>query len=324
MHARTLPFFLVTLALVGAATVMATESASARRTVAITIDDLPYTGRSSDLETARQNTERILAALVAHDVPASGFVTGKSVLRPGETDERLDLLRDWRAAGMDLENHGFDHVDYVSTSIPGYLDEVAQGMVFPQRVMAETGGRVRWFRAPYNHSSPDREKRAALLSWLADRDLGLAPFTVEHADYAWDRVYEDAREREDLETLERISREYLDHLDRAFAFAEELSRDSFGREIPQVFLIHANAIHAEHLDAMLTRLEDHGYRFVSLQRVMSDPAYTSKDAYLGPQGISWLHRWRIAMGKSDRLRDEPDPPGWVLKAWKRLSSGSGN
>jgi len=320
MPANPLSVLVVTLAIMIPAAVIPAGTVRPPRTVAITIDDLPYAGQPSDLETVRQDTERILAALVAHDVPASGFVTGKSVLRPGETDERLDLLRDWRAAGMDLENHGFDHVDYVSTSIPAYHDEVAQGMVFPQRVMAETGGRVRWFRAAYNHSSPDRKKRAALVSWLADRDLGLAPFTVDHADYAWNRVYADALEREDRETLSRISREYLDHLDRAFAFAEELSGDTFGREIPQVFLIHANAIQAEHLDALLARLEERGYRFVSLQKAAGDPAYTSKDGYVGPQGLSWLHRWRIAMGKPDRLRDEPDLPGWVLEAWRSLSS----
>jgi peptidoglycan/xylan/chitin deacetylase (PgdA/CDA1 family) len=323
MPANPLSVLPITLAILIPAAAVPAETVRPPRTVAITIDDLPYAGGQADLETLRRDTRRILAALVAHDVPASGFVTGKDVLRPGETDERLDLLRDWRAAGMDLENHGFDHVDYVSASIPAYLDEVAQGMVFPQRLMAETGGRVRWFRAPYNHCSPDRRKRAALVSWLADRDLRLAPFTVEHADYAWNRVYTDALQRRDQETLAVISREYLDHLDRAFAFAEELSRDTFGREIPQVFLIHANAIHAEHLDAMLARLEERGYRFVSLQKAVADPAYASEDAYLGPLGISWLHRWRVAMGKPDRLRDEPDPPRWVLEAWKKLSSEPG-
>lgn len=293
----------------------AAEEAGPDRTVAITIDDLPYVAGPDGIEAARDATRRILDALARHDVPASGFVTGRHVLRDGETDARLDLLRAWRDAGMRLENHGFDHLDYVHTTVPAYLDEVAEGMVFPSRILAESGDRVRWFRAPYNHASPTADKRDALRAWLEARDLGLAPFTVEHADYLWNRVYLDARERGDRDTLDRIATGYLDHLDRAFAFFEDLSRETFGREIPQVFLIHANAIHAEHLDAMLRRLEDRGYRFVSLERATGDPAYASPDGYLGPHGLSWLHRWRIALGLPDRLRDEPDPPRWVLDAW---------
>lgn len=298
-----------------AAGTIRTEDAVPDRTVAVTFDDLPYVGGPDSLAAAREATGKILAALSRQRVPASGFVTGRHVLREGETDARLDMLRAWRDAGMRLENHGFDHLDYVDASIPAYQDEIAAGMVFPQRVAEETGGRVRWFRAPFNHASPDREKREALGAWLDARGLDLAPFTVEHADYVWNRAYVDAVERGDRATLDRIAAEYLDHLDAAFSFAEDLSRQTFGREIPQVFLIHANAIHARHLDAMLTRLRARGYRFVSLEEATSDPAYASEDGYLGPRGISWLHRWRIARGLPDRLREEPDPPRWVLDAW---------
>ena len=35
-------------------------------------------------------------------------------------------------------------------------------------------------------------------------------------------------------------------------------------------------------------------------------------------GLSWFHRWRRALGLPNRLRDEPDPPRWVLERYDAL------
>jgi hypothetical protein len=58
-----------------------------------------------------------------------------------------------------------------------------------------------------------------------------------------------------------------------------------------------------------------GYRFVSLEEALRDPAYTSTDRFTGGAGISWLHRWALTRGGTSRvLPDEPRTPDWVLKA----------
>lgn len=101
---------------------------------------------------------------------------------------------------------------------------------------------------------------------------------------------------------------YLDHLDVAFEVAEALSRETFGREIAQVLLTHANAINAACLDRILGRLAARGYRFITLEETMRDVAYGTKNGYEGDYGVSWLHRWRAGLGLESRLRDEPDPP----------------
>lgn len=290
------------------------------RLVAVTIDDLPYTGGAQRLPEAADATDRILAALAHHRVPAAAFVTGSNVLVAGEVDARLDLLRRWRDAGHRLENHSCAHQPFHRTEVDAYLDDVVCGNVLPALLMAERGAAVRFFRAPMNSTGPTAAARAALDTFLTSRGLLLAPFTVEHADYAVNALYVDALARGDTAQARRLGVAYLAQLDSAFTFAERLSRETFGREFPQVFLIHANRLNADYLGAMLDHLAARGYRFVGLGDAVADPVYQTPDPYVGPYGISWLHRWRRALGLPKRQADEPDYPRWLYDAYERLGA----
>ena len=115
-----------------------------------------------------------------------------------------------------------------------------------------------------------------------------------------------------------MGRAYLAQLDSAFAFAERLSDETFGREVPQVFLLHANRINADYLGAMLERLAGRGYTFVTLAEAVRDPAFSTADEYTRKWGVSWLHRWRVGLGLPSALRDEPEPPGWVFEVHEAL------
>ena len=187
--------------------------------------------------------------------------------------------------------------------------------------MGETGGRVTYYRHPFNHTGTSLEAKYAFEEFLGIRRLKLAPFTVEHADYAFNALYTKARQRGDSSGQARIGEAYLAQLDTAFDFAEGISQDTFGRRIPQIFLIHANDINADYLDRMLARLSERGYRFVSLDEAMRDPAYAGKEEYVGATGISWFHRWRMSLAKADRSRIEPDPPRWIIDGYRELQRG---
>lgn len=292
----------------------------ADRTVAITIDDLPYVGGPQELAAARNATEGILAALDEARAPARGFVTGSRVVVEGQVDERIALLRRWRSAGVRLENHSWSHSSFETTPFTAYTEDVARGGVFPDLVMRAASDSVTFYRHPFNHTGPDETAKRRFEAWLSARGLRLTPFTVEHADYLFNSLYVDAGARGDAELAARIEQAYLDQLDAAFTFAEELSRETFGREIPQIFLIHANTLNGEVLGAMLARLSERGYRFVTLEDALSDPAYLTEDVYVGPYGISWLHRWRHGLGLPNRLIDEPEPPEWVMEGYRALSA----
>src|SRR4029079_849913 len=96
---------------------------------------------------------------------------------------------------------------------------------------------------------------------------------------------------------------YLEYTDRMVEWFETLAREDFGRDIPQILLIHANDLHADALYALLSRLERRGYRWVTLDEAMKDAAYRTPDRFVGTFGPSWLHRWRVAKHLPPRLKD---------------------
>jgi peptidoglycan/xylan/chitin deacetylase (PgdA/CDA1 family) len=288
-----------------------------RRSVVLTFDDLPLVP-PADLAATQRVTEALLCVLREHRAPAAGFVNEEKVQIPGEIDERIALLEHWLDAGAVLGNHTYSHSNLRETPLAAYEDDVIHGEVITRRLLAGRGISPLYFRYPYTNTGPTKEVKESFEAFLLSRGYTNAPFTVEHADYIYNLLWLDARARGDAEGALRVRQAYLEHLDRAFAFFEELARDSFGREIPQILLIHANEINADCLDEMLERLEARGYAFVSLEDALLDPAYGTPDEYVGRNGPSWLHRWRVSLGLPSRLRDEPDPPDWALQAYQGL------
>jgi hypothetical protein len=88
-----------------------------------------------------------------------------------------------------------------------------------------------------------------------------------------------------------------------------------GREIPQVLLIHASQMNADLMPDLLAMFRRRGYRFVSLDEALADPAYRLPDRYVGKGGFSWIHRWASTQGMP--MKGEPDPPKWVLDGWTK-------
>jgi peptidoglycan/xylan/chitin deacetylase (PgdA/CDA1 family) len=292
------------------------EGARAGREVALTFDDLPWADDEVPLDSVADRTARLLAALRRHGAPGVAFVIGGRVLGEGDAGRRLDLLRDWRDAGVELGNHSWSHLALQKVPLERYEMDVLRGDSIPRLLMGEVGRVPRYFRPPFNQTGPTRAVRDSFVVFLARHGYALAPFTVEDVDYAFDDLYRAAAG--DTARQGRIGRAYLAHFDTAMAFAEELAHETFGRDIPQVLLLHADDLNALYLGRLLDRLLARGYRFVTLAAALDDTAYATPDGYVGPYGISWLHRWRLALGLPNRLREEPDPPGWVLRDYRAL------
>jgi len=84
--------------------------------------------------------------------------------------------------------------------------------------------------------------------------------------------------------------------------------------VPQVLLLHANVLNADHFGALADMMTRRGYRFVALDRALADPAYDSEDRYTGPSGITWLHRWALTQGKRGAFfAGEPTVPEAIAK-----------
>jgi peptidoglycan/xylan/chitin deacetylase (PgdA/CDA1 family) len=309
---------LATLALLPAARPL--RAAPASRQVAITIDDLPGVVRDGKLGDLQQVNRAIVEALKAAGVPGVGFVNEHRLNVAGERDGRAGLLETWLDGGMTLGNHGYKHRGFTATPIAVYQDDVLRGEVLTRALMEARGQNLTWFRHPFTQTGPTAEARQAFERFLHERGYRIAPVTIEHADWTFAAVFEKARVDGDQKLADRVRASYLEHFEACCKWYESLSRDLFGREIPQVYLGHVNRLNAERLPALLASFRKRGYRFVSLETALADPAYATPDRYVGPVGPSWLHRWAIALGKQPRMNEDPDPPPDILAISKAMSS----
>jgi peptidoglycan/xylan/chitin deacetylase (PgdA/CDA1 family) len=289
----------------------------------VTIDDLPGAsgaGRPLTLADLRDINRRMLQALRAARVPAIGFVNEGKLHVQGERDQRTAILLDWLDAGMTLGNHTFRHKGLSNTPLSEYQDDVLRGEVITRAILDLRQQSLVWFRHPYTHTGPTAEIKQAFQAFLAQHGYKAAPFTIEHADFAFAALYADALASNDAANARAISRAYLEHLDRMCAFYEELARDTFGREIPQILLTHVNRLNADVLPELLARISRRGYRFVTLEDALADDAYRTPDLYVGTNGPSWLHRFRVARKLRDRLPDEPDMPRDLAERYRALTT----
>ncbi|HYV20193.1 MAG TPA: polysaccharide deacetylase family protein [Verrucomicrobiae bacterium] len=283
--------------------------------LALTFDDLPGADTSSPLEELRDQNRRMLDALRQAGATATGFVNEGRLQKDGERDARIALLAAWLDAGCDLGNHTEAHLGLTTTPLREYEDGVVRGEAVTRALLAARGRKPEYFRHPFTQTGPTPEIKDAFETFLRDRGYTIAPFTIEAADYLFASLDEDARRKGDQEVSARIRAAYLAHNEVMFDWFAKLARDEFGHDIPHVLLAHVNRLNADLLSDLLARLRARGWTFVPLREALADPAYATPDRYVGKNGPSWLHRWSLALGKPMRLRDEPDPPQWILDAY---------
>lgn len=285
------------------------------RTIAVTIDDLPTVSAIDTTIASRQAlTDSLLAALTRHTVPAIGFVNERKLgPRAVPAPSEVALLRRWVTAGMELGNHTWSHKGMHNVPLDEYLADVAMG---DSVTISLTGPRpIRYFRHPFLHAGRDRVARDSLLRFLSTRGYAIAPVTIDNSDYIFAAAYARRMTAGDRVTADSIASEYLSYMERVVAYYEQQSTALLGRELPQILLLHANALNARTFDALAAMMKRRGYRFVSLGEALRDEAYLRPDGYFGPAGISWIHRWAIAEGrKGGFFAGEPEVPAWIERA----------
>ena len=294
-----------------------TAAPATGRRVAITFDDLPTVSVAGDgLAADRAMTEELLAAIRESGAPAIGFVNEGKLAPAGgpPEDARIALLERWLEAGLDLGNHTYSHPDLHRIPLEDFEKEVARGDEITRRLLAARQWRPRYFRHPFLHTGRDLATKAGLEKFLAARGYAVAPVTHDNSDWIFARGYAGAARRGDRALADRIAAAYVPYMEAKFDYFERQSRRLFGREIPQVLLLHANSLNADTFGALAAMMRRRGYSFVTLDEALADEAYRSADSYTGAAGITWLHRWALTRGGKDLvLPDEPRSPEFVLE-----------
>ena len=286
------------------------------RAVAFTIDDLPTASvLGEEIDRAQRTTAALLAALTRQKIPAIGFVNERKLGRDGVAEpERVALLQRWLDAGLDLGNHSYGHIDFHRVSVDAFKEEIVKGEPVTRGLLTAAGRRLAFFRHPFLHTGTSPEARRSLDAFLQERGYTVAPVTIDNYDYIFAAAYDRTVQRDDRAEASKIEAAYLDYMESIVAYYEQQSIAIVGREIPQTLLLHAHALNGATLDRFADRLRQRGYRFITLAEALKDPAYSSRDEYYGPAGISWFHRWALTAGKRGIFAGEPVVPDWIQKA----------
>jgi peptidoglycan/xylan/chitin deacetylase (PgdA/CDA1 family) len=249
-------------------------------------------------------TDKLLSVIGKHQVPVVGFVNESLLYVRGETDERIEILRSWADAGVELANHTFSHLRFKDISLAEYQDDFIRGETLIRDLMKQRGRRVRYFRHPYLQMGTTQELEKAFQVFLANRGYQSAPVTIDSMDWMFLAAYADARTRGDLEMSNRVSEEYLRFVELRLDFSEKASTELFGRQIRHILLLHANELNAENLDKLLTIIKGRGFQFVTLEHALQDPIYRFPDKYI--DSSDWLFPFAA-----------PRPPEFIQKAFER-------
>lgn len=283
------------------------------RQVAITIDDLPRGGDHGgrDVAAIRAMTAKLLAPL--RGIPVIGFVNAGRVPEIGDGGLQ-QILAMWTTQGADLGNHSYSHPDLNSTPLERYTADIMRGEPAIEKAL---GRRPVYFRHPFLHAGPDVEKREGLAKWLASHGYTVAPVTLDNSDWMFAAVYGAALQRKDADLAARVKAAYIPYMESVIAFFEERSREVTGHECAQTLLIHASQLNADSMQDLLQMFRRRGYRFITLQEALQDPAYRMRENYTGNGGFSWIHRWSGFLKMPGR--GEPDEPAWIATEFKKLS-----
>lgn len=290
------------------------------RRIAVTIDDLPWQriDRTAVADLASRHGQ-LMDALREAAVPVVGFVNEDKLEVAGEVQPaRVAMLRDWLDAGFDLGNHTYGHVDLHAVGMEAYRDAILRGERTLRPLLAEYGTTPGWFRHPYLRAGRTAEDKAALAGFLGAHGYRIAPVTVDNGEWVFAFAYANVLDGQPdtparAATLERLRRGYVPYMLAKLDYYERQSVALLDYALPQVLLLHANELNAAAYPELVAGIRRRGYRFVTLDEAMRDPAYARADGYTGRFGPSWLHRWAMAERRPKTFyAGEPEVPRWVL------------
>jgi peptidoglycan/xylan/chitin deacetylase (PgdA/CDA1 family) len=258
----------------------------------------------------------ILRALDHHHARAIGFVNEQKISLLGEPEKGREILASWVSRGYDLGNHTFSHADANLLSAADFEQEVVAGEPSLRLALASAGKRIRYLRFPYNHTGDTPEKHDAIDAFLAQRGYKVATCTIDNSDYVFNAAYLKILAGGDIESAHRLRAAYLTYSSAEIDYYAGLHKQVFGREIPQVMLLHANRLNADLLETVLKLFETKHYKFIDLATAQADAAYATPETFVSKFGPMWGYRWAKELGAKVDGSLETEPPGWIVNYGK--------
>jgi len=317
MHPRT-PFVASILAMA-----LVSGLGAQTRTVALTIDDLPFVSVDSsqpmgpmEAKAANAANNRLLKAFVRQKVPVTGFVIQKNAEELG-LEAGGGILRAWIQHAFDLGNHSYAHPDFDDLSVEQFEDQITRGETTFAPLMRAAGRKPEFFRFPFNHTGDTKEKHDAVAAFLTQRGYRLAPCTIETSDWMFNIAYGRMLARHDKASAARLRADYLAFTDAQVDYFNRLNKQVWGYDPPQIMLLHDNQLNADVIEDLLALFERKRFRWVTLSEAETDPAYRAPETFITKYGPMWGYRWAKERNVKVDGSLEPDPPKWVTEYGKQ-------
>jgi hypothetical protein len=191
--------------------------------------------------------------------------------------------------------------------------EIARAGSYLSPVLAARGRKLQFFRFPYNGTGDTRAKHDAVAAYLKRTGYQVATCTIDTSDYIFAAAYARAIGANDAMTAKRIRHEYLAYSATEIDFYAALNRRVLGYEPPEVMLLHDSLLNADSIGSVLKLFQERGYRFVTLAKAQSDPAYAIPDTYFTKFGPMWGYRWAQEKKLGRLEMREEEPAAWITK-----------
>ncbi len=233
------------------------------REIAITIDDLPLVASKMNTPGNQQrSTERfmkIIQALTENKVPAIGFVIGGAIEKG-----QWVFLEQFRSAGLMIGNHTYSHKNLNSMGAEQYIADVARA----DKVLAPLLTEPKYFRYPYL-AEGNKKTKPIVLEYLKENHYTIAPVTIDSKDFQFNEQLYKVPYRSREGYVSKLMPRYLAYIWQQTLRAEKQSK---GRPVKQILLIHANLLNSYALDDIIQMYKQNGYKFITLTEALKNPA----------------------------------------------------
>lgn len=254
---------------------------TAEKEIAITIDDLPFVGSGTstpgNLKRTQDRFNALINALVANNVPATGFAIGGAVAK-----NEWDLLESFRDKGFALGNHTYTHQSLGNLSADKYINDIEKADKRLSNVLTQP----KYFRYPYLAEGAG-EKKQQVLDYLKKNNYTVAPVTIDSKDYEFNAQFYRIPYRKRAANLEQFKKRYLAYIWKQTIAAENRANKNNKEPVKQILLIHANLLNSLCLESVLEMYKNNGYKFISLAEALkgntAQPINDNKEStYLKP------------------------------------------
>lgn len=259
-----------------------------QKSISITIDDVPNATKYQK----DGYSPKLLNLLDSLDVPFTIFINEDKILQTEEVERNKALLESWikRERAL-IGNHTYSHPRYSEVGWDNFIQDVERGETLTNQYASKYGKDLTYFRFPFNDIGKDSIQHMQIREYLDSKNYRIAPFTVESSDWMFNYVYQHYLDKGEVEKAKAIGKQYVEKTLALVGFFNEMASSLYGRPIKHIYLCHDNAINADYLGEIITRLKQGGYQIESFKESLTDPIYDQEDRYFKKWGISWLYRW---------------------------------